>query len=109
VVVDTTGIIIKTGQARLQMFGSKQMNVGSYKDDMHKARYVLEKVKRAVKDAKAKADRARTGSIGAFCLPKVETEETDIAAAATLVYEEIVKPEGQEPKRTKKRTKGAKK
>jgi hypothetical protein len=36
--------------------------------------------------------------------PKVETEETDIAAAATLVYEEIVKPEGQ----LEKKTKGAK-
>jgi hypothetical protein len=104
VLVDTTGIVIKTGQARLHMFGSKKMSVGFYKDDMHKARYVLDKVKCAVKDAKAKADRARPGSIGAFLAPKVETEETDIAAAATLVYEEIVKPEGQ----LEKKTKGAK-
>jgi hypothetical protein len=79
------------------MFGSKTMNVGNYKGDTRQARHMLDEFKRAVNAAKAKADRA--GSTPTFLTPKEETEETPIAAAATLVYEQIVKPEGQAEKR----------
>jgi hypothetical protein len=82
------------------MFGSNDMYMGYYKGDMRKARHVLDEFKRAVNAAKTKADCA--GSISTWLKPNEETEETVIAAAATLVFEEIIK---EVQKKTNKRAK----
>jgi hypothetical protein len=70
---------------------------------MRKARHVLDEFRRAVNAAKAKADRA--GSTRTWLTRNEETEETPIAAAATLVYEQIVVKEGQAEEKTNKRAK----